>query len=408
MFSVVTPGGARATAALWAAAVDAGGSPRQISADAKLSSEFAVSPDGRGIYFSAQATHGLWWLPLADPATPAGEPRPTGLPVTGSSLSSIAVSPDGRHLGWTANESAATIWEAGATSERGIVPAPLVAMSTTGWRAGYPAVSSDGRVAFIGNRGNGRNDIFLVVPGSEPRQLTADGRDHGAPFWLAGDRAIAVIADHGDGPAFWALDPDNGQERLLFTVASIPQPPGVQSQVRGPSAGLALTRDLAGVAAAFIRDGVPNVWTMALGARGPAGPFVQRTFEKDGGSYAAWSGNGAWLAYQCRQGADSNICAIGADGRNRVQLTHDPGESFLGGWGSDHDTILFAARRRAVWNITRVSRGSGLQQALTSFTEPRFYVRYPRWDAVHARVVFERFETRGTLWSVTLPAARPQ
>ena len=42
--------------------------------------------------------------------------------------------------------------------------------------------------------------------------------------------------------------------------------------------------------------------------------------------------------------------------------------------------------------------------ALTAFTDSRFYVRYPHWDATQRRVVFERNEATGRLWSVQLPA----
>jgi hypothetical protein len=53
--------------------------------------------------------------------------------------------------------------------------------------------------------------------------------------------------------------------------------------------------------------------------------------------------------------------------------------------------------------VLRVSR-SGQVTPLTAFVEPRFYVRYPRWDPAGRRVVFERYETTGRLWSVQLPA----
>ena len=39
----------------------------------------------------------------------------------------------------------------------------------------------------------------------------------------------------------------------------------------------------------------------------------------------------------------------------------------------------------------------------SAFVEPRFYVRYARWDTANRRVVFERDETTGRLWSVRIP-----
>ena len=40
---------------------------------------------------------------------------------------------------------------------------------------------------------------------------------------------------------------------------------------------------------------------------------------------------------------------------------------------------------------------------LTNFGEPRFYVRYPRWDRANSRVVFERFEATGKIGRWNFP-----
>ena len=74
----------------------------------------------------------------------------------------------------------------------------------------------------------------------------------------------------------------------------------------------------------------------------------------------------------------------------------------MGEW-TDDDAILFAAKEHAVWNIRSVARATGKVTAMTAFVEPRFYVRYARWDAANRRVVFERDETTGRLWSVRIP-----
>jgi hypothetical protein len=94
-----------------------------------------------------------------------------------------------------------------------------------------------------------------------------------------------------------------------------------------------------------------------------------------------------------------------ADGE-RTQLTHGPGQSWTGGWSPDNAEILIAARRDAVWNVAAVSPTTGALRVLTHFTEPRAWVRYPRWDGANNRVVFERFESLGRIWSVELPSPR--
>jgi Tol biopolymer transport system component/DNA-binding winged helix-turn-helix (wHTH) protein len=402
LFAVAAPAGVFLGAALWTVDPDTK-ALRLMSAHPRLTSEFVVAPDARGVLFAARDTNALWWLPIGDDGVTAGEPRPTALPVTGPSLANIAVSRDGRRVAWTAGTSSSGIWAAAAGARAGTAATSLVAAAEIGSRAGHPAVSPDGRIAFMGDRGHAGNKIFLVEPGRPPRQLTTDARDHFSPFWLRGENALAVLANHGDGVGWWRLDPATGREQLLFPLTAVARPPGVQAQVVGPAAGMAISSDLRRLAVAYVRDGVPNLWTTALGPHGPTGPLVQRTFETIGGAFGAWSPDGSWLAYQCGRGGDTQLCVVGADGQAPGrQLTSTPGTNFIGEW-TDDDAILFAAKDRAVWNIRSVARESGKVATLTSFVEPRFYVRYARWDAPNRRVVFERWETTGRLWSVRIP-----
>jgi hypothetical protein len=408
LFAVAAPAGVFMGASLWTVAPEAPDAPdatrpRPMSADARLTSEFAVAPDGRGVLFAARGTNALWWLPIGDDGATGGDPRPTALPVTGPRLASLAISPDGRRVAWTAVGSSSGIWTAAAGARAGTPATPLVPPAEIGWRAGQPAVAPDGRIAFVGNRGNAGNKIFLVEPGRPPRQLTTDARDHFAPFWLRGEHALAVLANHGDGMAWWRLEPDTGREQLLFRTATVARPPGVQTQVAGSTAGMAISSDFRRLAVAYVRDGVPNLWTSMLDRHGPTGALVQRTFETVNGSFGSWSPDGSWLAYQCGRGGDTQLCVVDADGRAPArQLTFTRGTNFIGAW-TDDDAILVAAKDRAVWNIRSVSRDTARVTAMTSFAEPRFYVRYAQWDAANRRAVFERWETTGRLWSVRIP-----
>jgi Tol biopolymer transport system component/DNA-binding winged helix-turn-helix (wHTH) protein len=404
VFAVSAPAGVFLGAALWTVDVRTG-ELRQLSAHPRLSSEFAVAPDGRGVLVVGRNTTTLWWLAV-DEAWQAGEPRPTGLSVAGTSLASLAISPDARRIAWTAFASNSGIWAAPTGSGRQAAAIPIVAAADVGWRAGHPAVAPDGRIAFVGNRGNAGNKIFLVEPGRSPRQLTTDARDHHSPSWVTGMNVIAALADHGDGMGWWLIDPATGRERFGFALADAKRPPGVTSNVIGPAAGMSLSPDFRRLAVAFIRDGVPNLWTADLGPRGPSSPFVQRTFETENGAFASWSPDGRWLAYQCTRGGSVQMCVIDLTVPPPApvrQLTHDAGTNFNGEW-IDDDAFLVAGKRAAVWNVLRISRSTGQATRLTAFAEPRYYVRYPRWDPVGRRVVFERYETTGRLWSVQLPA----
>jgi Tol biopolymer transport system component/DNA-binding winged helix-turn-helix (wHTH) protein len=409
VFAVTLSAPGYSGAALWTVAADTR-ALRPLSAHERLTSEFAIAPDGTGVLFVGHRTNALWWLPVENGLDP-GEPRPTAIPATGPFSASLAIAPGGRRIAWTALTSSSGVWSApvqmdgGSTADASATP--VVPASDVGMRAGNPAVSADGRIAFVGNRGNADSNIFLLVPGALPRQLTTDGHDHYVPFWIQGEDAIAVFTNHGDGPGWWRLDPRTGREELLFHARDLARPADAQALVMGAAMGTAISSNLRRLAVAYMRDGVPNLWTGSLTARRPAGPLTQRTFETVNGSFAAWSPDARWLAYQCSRDGGPQICVVDADGTQPGrQLTHEAGTHFIGEWQND-DWLLFAAKRQAMWNVMSVSRLTGTVAALTSFDEPRFYVRYPRWDLSRQRVVFERWETGGRLWSVRLPLSDP-
>jgi Tol biopolymer transport system component len=372
-----------------------------------LSLQIARDPTGRGLYFAAKDAHAVWWLPLQEDASRAGEPQPTGLPVTGSAFVHLAVSSDNRHITWTATDYLANVWATGlpGPSKPGDSVVPLT-KETTG-RFGLPTVSEAGALALIGSRQGSNSSLYVQQPDGSLRQITTDPQGHGAARWMPVGREVALISDHGSGPGLWAVDAATGRERELFQFSKLPRPDGGgPPSLSGAALSTALALDMSRLAISFVRGGTPNVWVASLGRDGPTGALVQRTFEKEAGTFPSWSPDGRWLAYQCNAGSDTHLCVTGAESGDRQQLTNEPGQSWTGEWSPDGGQILIAARRGAVWNVAAVSRATGKAQKLTAFTEPRIYVRYPRWDRTNQRVVFERAETLGRTWMVRLPDTR--
>jgi Tol biopolymer transport system component len=218
---------------------------------------------------------------------------------------------------------------------------------------------------------------------------------------------MAFVSNHAGGSGFWAIDVDSGRERLLFRYDELPAAPDdTQASTASPGVNIAFTRDFSRLVMAVVRNGTPNLWVGSMLDMRPRGDLSQRTFERERGSYPAWSPDAQWIAYQCTRGTDTDVCVIGVDGTGRRQLTSESGQSWVGGWAADNDRILFAARRDAVWNVASVSRSTGAIQTLTHFTEPGIYVRYPRWDASQNRVIFERSETTSRILAVDLSPPR--
>ncbi|MGE3957672.1 MAG: TolB family protein [Vicinamibacterales bacterium] len=240
-------------------------------------------------------------------------------------------------------------------------------------------------------------------PSGADRQVTLDEGDHYTPFWLS-PLEVAAFTRHRDTRAFSAIDVTTGTERELFQVDALPAPAGTSLH---PVEGLnvEVNPSLTQVLTSRVRDGVANLWSVPLREGRPAGPATQLTAETDGGSFPHWSPDGGWVAYQCEAGDETHVCVVDAGGGHRAQLTHGRGLHFIGGWIGDR-TILIAARRDAVWNVVALDRLTGVERALTTFTDARSYVRYPRWDAAGQRVLFERAESTGNIWRVGLPAER--
>jgi Tol biopolymer transport system component len=384
---------------LWSVEAD-GRHLTRIRSHQALGPEYVLAPDGRSAYFPSQGA--IWWLPLDDRMKSAGEPRPTGIPAIGSTIAQLAISPDGRRIAWTALDSSRHVW-ASYLRGGGHVVAPLT--EGVGIRYGRPQPASDSRIALVGTPAGSHSKILLLSADSSLRALTSDPANHGDPQWLPGEREIAFVTNHGPGPGYWAVDPETGRERPLFLLSDLAHPPGQsRAPTATPAAGIAFTRDFTRLALAVVRDGAPNLWVTPLRELRPGGSLVQRTFEREGGRDPAWSPDGNWIAYQCAAGPDTHVCVVHAETGERRQLTTDAdGQSRVGGWASDNDRILFASRRQAVWNVASISRATSEVRDLTHFTTPRLSVQYPQWDDANDRVVFERSETTGRIWSVELP-----
>lgn len=383
--------------------------PAEVIAFKTFSADFALAPDGRGLYFIERGKDTVWWLPLTRDAHSAGAARPTGLPTGGPMIAHLRISADGHRLSWTVLDSTIHVWATEVNSRTGDVSGasrPLTEGKAVHYRT--PVAASDGRVVLVGSRHGDDASLFLLSRNGSLRQLTTDETSHGGPQWMPGEREIAFVSDHSQGRGFWALDPESGRERLLFRYADLPRAPdNSQASTASPSTNIAFSKDFSRLVMAVVRDGTPNLWVGTMQDMRPRGDLIQRTFEREGGSYPTWSPDGQWLAYQCTRGTDTNVCVVGADGNGRRQLTDESGQSWVGGWATDNDRILFAARRDGVWNVASVSRSNGSVQMLTQFTEPRIYVRYPRWDASQNRVVYERSETTSRIWSVDLSPRDP-
>jgi Tol biopolymer transport system component len=403
LFAAVGSGSHSGSTALWNVDVESH-ARQQVVANKRLTADYVVAPNGQAAYFVAGGSDAIWWMPLGPEGTWKADPQPTGLAVSASEIAHLAISADGRRLGWTGLESSAEVWTAGEKAAGNSREDASALVQGFGVWYGLPSPARDGRIALIGERPGANVELFLLPPAKPLRQLTVDRATHGSAQWMPGEREIAYFTDLPEGPGFAAIDPENGRTRTLFLLSELPHPPGPsQPSTAAPGTNNTFSPDFSSLAMAIVQDGKPNVWVAGLQHQHPDGTITQVTSEREGGSYPVWSPDGRWLAYQCNDGSDTNVCVTKADGGGRAQLTHEHGQSWVGGWKSDNDTVLFAAERSGVWNVESVARTTGQIRILTRFTVPQGHVRYPRWDEANQRAVFQRAQTTGRIWTVELP-----
>jgi Tol biopolymer transport system component/DNA-binding winged helix-turn-helix (wHTH) protein len=382
---------------LWRADATTGSLDR-VAAHPRLNGEFALAPGGRGIYIAALGM--LWWQALDAQGHASGDPIGTGLSLMGNEAAQLTISRDGRQLAWSALEFSGGIWR---SDRNGAGTAPLAV--SLGVRYTTPISASDGRLAMVAQRRGSPGSLYVMAPGGPLRPVVDDGRAHVGPYWMPGERELASIVIDGGKIGYETIDIETGKVRRLFEIADLPLPDGWRRLGTSIANNIVPNRAFSAVALTLVRDGVPNIWVASLTGGRPDGRIVQRTFDREGGSFPAWSDDGRWIAYECFEGSDTHVCLTGADptdGDGR-RLTHEAGQSWVNAYGWNGDEILFAANRRGLWNIQSVPRSGGPPATWSIADGPRFFVRYPRPIRPAGGVVYERDEVTARIFSVTLP-----
>ena len=235
----------------------------------------------------------------------------------------------------------------------------------------------------MGNRGNAGNKIFLVEPGA--RAAPADDR-RARPLQpdLAAGRGRRSRCSPTTATAWrwWRLDPHTGRERLLFHADRVARPAGVQAQVIGPVGGHGDQRRLHGgsrwptSATACPTCGRPRWWRS--GPARPARPAHDRDDRRRVRVVVARRRLARLPVRPRRRHADVR----GRRRRHRAgarssRTTPAPTSSAN---GSTTTPSSSPASSGPCGTSAACRARPARSPTLTAFTEPRFYVRYPRWD----------------------------
>jgi Tol biopolymer transport system component/DNA-binding winged helix-turn-helix (wHTH) protein len=368
---------------VWIAPI-AGGNPTRLGSGGVP----RFSPDGRAVYWIGRTPEGNDVLMRAaiDDAGALSGATETMQQFTGNFVGGFSTARDGTSVLWLfrglANLWAVDVPAAGA-------PAPPVPLTSDDVRYSQPRHSRDGRVAFHQITIGQPPTVWVMDEDGKQRESLTVGLPYGVwgPQWFPGDtRMFVTLAGLERKPSFASLDVAT---RRLASLA-IPAE-GVLSPSLSPDGREIAFHLIDG-------NGVINVWRQPL----EGGPRKQLTFDSEAMSYPVWSPDGKSIVVEIKRGDHTYIGIVPKEGGPLEPIVSEDGQSWPSSWAPDNDRIAFAGERDGVWNVYSVSRKTKEIRRLTNFTSVEGYVRYPSWSPTRSRIVFERAEQRGSLWTMKL------
>jgi Tol biopolymer transport system component/DNA-binding winged helix-turn-helix (wHTH) protein len=301
------------------------GVERQVTRDGLQNVEPAWSPDGRWIAYRSGLRRGIWVV-----AATGGEPRRIA-----EFGARPAWSPDGRRIAFGASGTVMAartqIW---SVRPDGTDLRPLTTAGTPDGVHQMPKWSPDGsRLAFVAG---GPGHAALWIQDLASGRLTGVREEHvvtGLAFEPAGGALLWAEASRLSPGRVWRqpLDRTSGRPSgapvVLATTGTITSPTGL-------AAG--------GGRIAWVSTRVAtNLWALPLGRGQPAGPPRPLTRTTYRNTFPVFSPDGARIAFQLkRPGADTEVWTIPADGGDATPALPGDTRGFFPAWMPGGDRVF--------------------------------------------------------------------
>jgi len=250
-----------------------------------------------------------------------------------------------------------------------------------------PVVSPAGdSIAFLRVTGSEGGDIFLCdLKGANPRRVTFD--DHGVRgvAWTRDGQDLIYSANRAHGWHLWRIPAGGGSPRDIATAGQ---------QAYFPAIGrnrLAWTDS----------PMVSAIWRAPLRAKD--GADEERTLIRSTGRESApeYSPDGSRIADVSSQTDSEEIFLQGADGGNRMQLTHlNRARMGRPRWSPDGKQLIFTVFGDQGWDVYRIGAVAGAQPArvMTTASDPSF--------SHDGKSIY--YQSRGQIWKADATGANPR
>jgi Tol biopolymer transport system component/DNA-binding winged helix-turn-helix (wHTH) protein len=357
--------------------------PRQPGTFVSRVFDPVYGPGDEVLYFSAGGEKGefaVWELPLR-----GGKPQRIFVSTDGAPTG-LALVEKGRRLLFSRMKNESQIWMLRENGEQRTVFHDAVQ------RAFLPSYSRDGKWLSFAVEAQGRNRDFWIMPaeGGEPFPVSLetggreDGTREGGTVWSDEGELLYNYVE-GKLVEFRAFSPVTRKTRVIHRRET----QGLFHPTLMPNA-----RDLLASCS--------QPFNLCLGpVTAPA--LRQITNTREGAAFAVSDRSGQWITFNRREGDSDQIGVVKADGSAFETLTQEKGKHWAGGFSPDGRKILYAGFESGVWNLWWVDRFSRERRQLTREKGFGPFVRNPSWRPGTDEIAFERFHSRGNIFSIELP-----
>jgi PKD repeat protein len=196
-----------------------------------------------------------------------------------------------------------------------------------------PVWSSDGsRIAFVSNRENNNNDIFVMnADGSNVINITNNGANDNSPTWSADGTQIAFVSDR-----------DGNNEVYATNVADPSNPTNITNNPANDTNPVPAPNN---TQFAFVSDRDGNDEIYIINVADPLNP-INITNNSANDSNPAWSSNSNQIVFVSdRDNGNNDLFVINTDGSNPVNVTNNPADDNNPAWSSNSNQIVFVSDR---------------------------------------------------------------